>query len=43
VSASLSLSARRWISKFWLHHEAEEYLDAYLETAAITEGDTPLF
>jgi site-specific recombinase XerD len=27
----------------WLHHEAEEYLDAYLEMAQITEADAPLF
>lgn len=27
----------------WLHHEAEEYLDAYLACAAITAADVPLF
>lgn len=27
----------------WLHHEAEEYLDAYLAAAAIEEQDAPVF
>jgi site-specific recombinase XerD len=27
----------------WLHHEAEQFLDAYLEAAAIAEPDVPLF
>ena len=27
----------------WLHHQAEEYVDAYLEVAGITEKEAPLF
>lgn len=27
----------------WLHHEAEEFLDRYLEKAGIREGKAPLF
>ena len=27
----------------WLHHEAEEFLDQYLEKAGITNGKAPLF
>jgi integrase/recombinase XerD len=27
----------------WLHHEAEEYLDSYLEISAIAEAQAPLF
>ena len=27
----------------WLHHEAEEYLDRYLEASAITDSKAPLF
>jgi integrase/recombinase XerD len=27
----------------WLHHQAEEYLDRYLEAAEITQGEAPLF
>jgi len=27
----------------WLHHEAEQYLDTYLEAAQITDADAPLF
>jgi integrase/recombinase XerD len=27
----------------WLHHQAEEYLDQYLESAEITQGEAPLF
>lgn len=27
----------------WLHHEAEEYLDAYLEAAHISEAGAPVF
>ena len=27
----------------WLHHEAEEYLDRYLENAGITDAKAPLF
>jgi site-specific recombinase XerD len=27
----------------WLHHQAEEYLDRYLDAAVITRGDAPLF
>ena len=27
----------------WLHHQAEEYLDRYLDAARITQGEAPLF
>jgi integrase/recombinase XerD len=27
----------------WLHHEAEEYLDAYVAASGIDEGESPLF
>ena len=27
----------------WLHHQAEEYLDSYLEAAKLTQNEAPLF